>query len=91
MTLPQRPGTVLVADGNALIVTDRNKISIQITKKRLTILDLLSEGYGCKTIGGMLGISPITVRRHLQDVRTDLGERTNAGVVMRLLRAGLLT
>jgi two-component system, NarL family, nitrate/nitrite response regulator NarL len=54
------------------------------------VLRALAEGLGNKQIGAQLGISPSTVKYHLQAIFTKLGVRTRSEAVSYGLRNGVV-
>jgi PAS domain S-box-containing protein len=62
-----------------------------LTFRQLTILHLIADGQSDKEIGTVLGISPLTVAKHVSRVlrRMDASSRTEAGV--RAFRERLIT
>ena len=61
-----------------------------LTFRELTVLHLVAAGRADKEIAGELGISPLTVHKHVANVLAKMGasSRTEAGV--RALREGLV-
>lgn len=49
-------------DSNAVVTMEK------LTRRQHEILELLAKGYSYKEMGGVLGISPSTVRAHLHSV-----------------------
>jgi DNA-binding NarL/FixJ family response regulator len=54
-----------------------------LSTREQEVLSKLREGKSNKEIGGMLGISPRTVQKHLQRVYQHLGVRTRAEAIVR--------
>ena len=61
-----------------------------LTDRELEVLRALAEGLGNKQIGGRLGISPSTVKYHLQAIFAKLGVRTRSEAVSYGLRRGVV-
>jgi DNA-binding NarL/FixJ family response regulator len=61
-----------------------------LTNREREILALLAEGLGNKQIGGRLGISPSTVKTHLELLFEKLGVSSRAEAVAAGVRRGLL-
>jgi DNA-binding CsgD family transcriptional regulator len=61
-----------------------------LTDRELEVLRALAEGLGNKQIGGRLGISPSTVKYHLQAIFSKLGVRTRSEAVSYGLRHGVV-
>jgi DNA-binding NarL/FixJ family response regulator len=61
-----------------------------LTDRELEVLRALAEGLGNKQIGALLGISPSTVKYHLQAIFTKLGVRTRSEAVSYGLRNGVV-
>ncbi len=61
-----------------------------LTDRELEVLRALAEGLGNKQIGGRLGISPSTVKYHLQAIFAKLGVRTRSEAVSYGLRHGVV-
>jgi DNA-binding CsgD family transcriptional regulator len=61
-----------------------------LTDRELEVLRALAEGMGNKQIGGRLGISPSTVKYHLQAIFSKLGVRTRSEAVSYGLRRGVV-
>ncbi len=61
-----------------------------LTDRELEVLRALSEGLGNKHIGARLGISPSTVKYHLQAIFSKLGVRTRSEAVSYGLRRGVV-
>lgn len=61
-----------------------------LTFREFTVLNLVAEGKTDKAIAAELGISPLTVHRHVSNIRKkmDCGSRTEAGT--RAIREGLI-
>lgn len=61
-----------------------------LTDRELEVLRALAEGLGNKQIGGRLGISPSTVKYHLQAIFSKLNVRTRSEAVSYGLRRGIV-
>ena len=61
-----------------------------LTERELDVLRALAEGLGNKHIGARLGISPSTVKYHLQAIFAKLGVRTRSEAVSYGLRHGVV-
>lgn len=61
-----------------------------LTDRELEVLRALAEGLGNKHIGARLGISPSTVKYHLQAIFSKLGVRTRSEAVSYGLRRGIV-
>lgn len=61
-----------------------------LTERELDVLRALAEGLGNKQIGARLGISPSTVKYHLQAIFSKLGVRTRSEAVSYGLRHGVV-
>lgn len=61
-----------------------------LTDRELEVLRALAEGMGNKQIGAQLGISPSTVKYHLQAIFAKLGVRTRSEAVSYGLRRGVV-
>jgi DNA-binding CsgD family transcriptional regulator len=61
-----------------------------LTNREREILALLAEGLGNKQIGGRLGISPSTVKTHLELMFEKLGVSSRAEAVATGVKRGLL-
>ncbi len=62
----------------------------QLTHRELEVLRALADGFGNKHIGARLGISPSTVKYHLQAIFAKLGVRTRSEAVSYGLRHGVV-
>ena len=61
-----------------------------LTKRETLILEHLAEGLSADAIGSVVGISPRTVRKHLQHVYAKLGAHDRMVAVDTARAAGLL-
>ena len=92
--------SVLPASGSARERTPRREQPVEarepgdgdphLTDRELEVLRALAEGLGNKQIGGRLGISPSTVKYHLQAIFAKLGVRTRSEAVSYGLRRGIV-
>lgn len=64
--------------------------SYNLTVRELTVLSLVSNGYSDKEIGQALGISPLTVTKHVQNLMAKMGAPSRAEACARAVREGLL-
>jgi DNA-binding NarL/FixJ family response regulator len=62
----------------------------RLTDRELEVLRALAEGLGNKHIGAQLGISPSTVKYHLQAIFAKLGVSTRSEAVSYGLRRGVV-
>ena len=63
----------------------------RLTPREIEVLQLLAEGLDGTAIAKTLGISPGTVRTHVEHMRVSLGCRTRAGLVSKGYRLGYLS
>ena len=63
--------------GKAVVTMDK------LTRRQREILEVLAKGYSYKEIGGVLGISPCTVRAHLHSVYGKLQVKSRARAVVK--------
>lgn len=66
------------------------EVEPHLTDRELEVLRALAEGMGNKQIGARLGISPSTVKYHLQAIFAKLGVRTRSEAVSYGLRRGVV-
>lgn len=66
------------------------EVEPHLTDRELEVLRALAEGMGNKQIGARLGISPSTVKYHLQAIFSKLGVRTRSEAVSYGLRRGVV-
>jgi DNA-binding CsgD family transcriptional regulator len=62
----------------------------QLTARQLEVLRLAADGQTNEQIAGTLGLSPSTVRYHLQNVYRRLNVKTRAEAVAEAIRLGHL-
>lgn len=61
-----------------------------LTRREIEVLQLLAEGLATKDLAKRLGVSPFTIRRHIESVLMKTGLHTQAQAVSFAYRAGLL-
>lgn len=61
-----------------------------LTRREIQVLELLAEGLSTKDLAERLGVSPFTVRRHVETILLKTGVHTQAQAVAYAYRAGLL-
>lgn len=66
-------------------------MSLGITPREVQILDLVKLGYEDKRVGAELGITPQSVKSHLQLIFAKLQAVNRVDAVIRALRAGYLS
>ena len=54
----------------------------ELTKRQQEVLEWVAKGKSTQEIGDALGISPKTVKKHLQYIFAELGVRTRIGAIM---------
>jgi DNA-binding NarL/FixJ family response regulator len=62
----------------------------QLTRRQREVLDHVAEGYTRKEIAVRLGITPETVKRHVEDILSRMDARNAAQAVTKARRAGVL-
>ncbi len=62
----------------------------QLTRREVQVLELLAGGLSTKDLAKRLGVSPFTVRRHIQTILLKAGLHTQAQAVAYAYRIGLL-
>lgn len=67
--------------------TERMRIG-RLTPRQLQILQLVAEGMSTREIAGKLGMSPLTLRTHVQNVLTRLGVHTKLEAVALAIKHG---
>lgn len=65
--------------------------SVQLTKRELQVLDLIANGLSNARIGERLGVSAKTIDGHRTNLMTKLGAHSVAELVVKAMRAGLLS
>jgi DNA-binding NarL/FixJ family response regulator len=63
----------------------------ELTLREQEVLDLLAEGITNRGIAQRLGISPLTVKSHVDAILRKLGAQSRTDAVVRAARAGLIT
>lgn len=61
-----------------------------LTRREIEVLKLLAEGLSSKALAQRLGVSPFTVRRHVETILLKTGLHTQAQAVAYAYRSGLL-
>lgn len=61
-----------------------------LTRREIEVLQLLAEGLATRELAKRLGVSPFTIRRHIESVLMKTGLHTQAQAVSFAYRAGLL-
>lgn len=94
--LGAEPGKVSVASVRIAGATIRvealpistERIAVELTPRQVDVADLLQHGLRNQEIGARLGISPHTVRRHVEEILRRLGvaNRTQAAADLRRMR-----
>ena len=72
------------------VVPEEPPLSIDLTKRELEVLRLLTDGLSQKEIAASLVISPKTVAAHIQHILGKLGVHSRAQAVAHAYRRGLL-
>lgn len=62
----------------------------QLTRREIEVLGLLAEGLSAREVAQRLGVSPFTVRRHIESILLKTGMHTQAQAVAYAYRNGLL-
>lgn len=62
----------------------------QLTRREIEVLELMAEGFSTRDVAQRLGISPFTVRSHIERILFKTGLHTQAQAVAYAYRAGLL-
>jgi PAS domain S-box-containing protein len=62
----------------------------RLTFRELTVLHLAAEGKSDRGIGRQLGISPLTARKHVENILAKMGSTGRTEASVRALREGLL-
>jgi DNA-binding CsgD family transcriptional regulator len=75
-----------VIDGEAAAATE----TAGLTGRELAVLRLLAEGLTAQAIGRRLGVSPLTVRKHLENTYRKLGVPDRMLAVLQAQRLGLV-
>ena len=61
-----------------------------LTEREVEVLRLIARGHGNKQVAVLLGISPKTVGRHVEQVYAKAEVRTRAGAALFAMEQGLL-
>lgn len=61
-----------------------------LTRREIQVLELLAQGHSTKDLAERLGVSPFTVRRHIETILLKTGLHTQAQAVAFAYRSGLL-
>ncbi|MHB1298179.1 MAG: helix-turn-helix transcriptional regulator [Gemmatimonadaceae bacterium] len=95
--LGAEPGRVSIASVRIAGATIRveaipnstERIAVELTPRQVDVADLLQHGLRNQEIGARLGISPHTVRRHVEEILRRLGvaNRTQAAAELRRMRS----
>jgi DNA-binding NarL/FixJ family response regulator len=67
--------------------TERQRVN-RLTPRQTEILQLLAEGIPASEIAGRLGMSPLTMRTHVQNILTRLGVHTKLEAMALAIRHG---
>jgi DNA-binding CsgD family transcriptional regulator len=62
----------------------------QLTRREIEVLELLAEGLSTKDLAKQLGVSPFTIRSHIESILLKTGVHTQAQAVAYAYRAKLL-
>jgi DNA-binding CsgD family transcriptional regulator len=62
----------------------------ELSARELGVLKLVGDGFSNRKIGEELGLSALTVKSHLARISRKLGTGDRAGLVAKVMRAGLL-
>ncbi|GGN39669.1 DNA-binding CsgD family transcriptional regulator [Actinoplanes campanulatus] len=63
----------------------------QLTRRQRQVLDQVAAGFTRREIAVRLGISPETVKRHIEDILARMDARNAAQAVAKARRAGALS
>lgn len=69
----------------------RERHRVQLSRRELEVLELLSKGLPNAEIAQRLYLSPVTVRNHIQNVITKLGVHSKLEAVAEGVRSGLIS
>lgn len=72
------------------IVSSEAPSVAELTRREVEVLELLAEGVSTREAAGRLGVSPFTIRRHVESILLKTGMHTQAQAVAYAYRAGLL-
>jgi DNA-binding NarL/FixJ family response regulator len=84
-------GTYLDPTAAAALISNRREHAHPLTQREREVLRLLADGMSNDQMGAELGISPQTVRTHLQKAMDKLGAQTRAQAVATALRESLIS
>ncbi|HUZ47706.1 MAG TPA: LuxR C-terminal-related transcriptional regulator [Terriglobia bacterium] len=70
--------------------SSRSPSVAELTPREIEVLELLAEGLSTREVAGRLGVSPFTVRSHVESILLKTGMHTQAQAVAYAYRAGLL-
>ena len=82
-----------VDDGDAILESDQlrpRKRTGRLSAKERLVLRELANGHTTEEIGGLLNVSPHTVRTHIKNAMRKLGARTRAHAVAMALSDGAI-
>ena len=71
-------------------VQNSNLLSINLTKREIEIIKLISEGFSNKEIGGKLYISKRTVERHRSNIQAKTKTRNSICLIMYAMKNGII-
>jgi len=85
-------GQKVAGDGGvqASSVMSQSRSVARLTRREIEVLELLAKGSSTKDLAKRLGISPFTVRRHVESILLKTGLHTQAQAVAYAYRSGLL-
>lgn len=66
------------------------RLATQLTRREIEVLGLLAEGLSSRDLAQRLGVSPFTIRRHIESILLKTGVHTQAQAVAYAYRTGLL-
>lgn len=72
-------------------INDGEEVLEALTRREVTVLELVAEGLPNKQIADRLGISDQTVKFHLASIMSKLAAANRTDAVRRAVRAGLVT
>jgi DNA-binding NarL/FixJ family response regulator len=81
-------GAIAISSGGA--DGETNGEPVVLSPRQTTILKLLAAGAGTRAIAGTLGISPATVRNHIQQIMVALQAHSRLEAVVQALQRRLL-
>lgn len=77
-------------DNHAFFAVPRSHSVARLTRREVQVLELLAAGLSTKDLAKRLGVSPFTVRRHIETILLKTGLHTQAQAVAYAYRVGLL-